>query len=529
MPVALFSTAVLSTALGSWVLLDRPSQSLNKIFFLLCASVAGWATVIGFSQLSFQDGLPRGPQSIALGYLFGCAIPYLFYATCRTLHGPPKTRQSFHAAAIAGLVFCIYLGFSGAIVQRLVIVDGSSYYKLITGPGFPFFLSYVIALGLLSITEIVLKYRSSDNQEHKVQLAYFGLGTGLSFLIAVVCNVVLPTFNISSLSPYGASSPLLALGILSLSITRHQLMHVRVRFQWTTSVCLWILALWVPLTIYLILSRGPVYESSGYRFALLFFLALWLVILYLVSRFSESRGIIGRPANTKPQSNSRGAPGNELSNDIDALQGLIEALIHDLSSTLTLTVVKEKRGKTSAEIISDYKNVIAQLRSVNSLLSLGNLTLARAECDLNGMVAELLDSRATIIRAKQIEVSVDKLPIVEIDRLSTKYILSNIFDNALKYVGDKETSEVSIGCAILNSHLRIMVKDNGVGIKSREVGRVTTALFRGSNQIVRGQNVQGHGIGLTITDRLLSRLGGTMQIDSKEGIGTTVTIDLPML
>lgn len=101
--------------------------------------------------------------------------------------------------------------------------------------------------------------------------------------------------------------------------------------------------------------------------------------------------------------------------------------------------------------------------------------------------------------------------------------ITNILDNAIKYTppgGAIEFNTVKDG-----NKIKISIKDNGVGIPERQKERLFSKFFRGTN-VVRMQT-EGSGLGLFITKNIITAHGGNIQVESEEGLGTTVYISLP--
>lgn len=110
--------------------------------------------------------------------------------------------------------------------------------------------------------------------------------------------------------------------------------------------------------------------------------------------------------------------------------------------------------------------------------------------------------------------------VVMADRDRLKQVFINVIDNAVKYTEKGGlvlvTQMQEEGC------VRIVVKDTGVGIPAEDVGRVKEKFFK-SNKTVRGS-----GIGLAVADEIIKQHQGLLFIESTEGVGTTVTIVLPL-
>ncbi|MFN3360192.1 MAG: sensor histidine kinase [Pseudanabaenaceae cyanobacterium] len=99
--------------------------------------------------------------------------------------------------------------------------------------------------------------------------------------------------------------------------------------------------------------------------------------------------------------------------------------------------------------------------------------------------------------------------------------LSNILDNAIKYTPPGGT--VTLAVTPTDHHCQIKVQDTGIGIPAQDLPHIFQRHFRSHN--VDGQ-IEGSGLGLAIAKQLLEQMGGTIEISSTEGEGTTVTIQL---
>ena len=105
----------------------------------------------------------------------------------------------------------------------------------------------------------------------------------------------------------------------------------------------------------------------------------------------------------------------------------------------------------------------------------------------------------------------------DVDRLRQVFV--NIIDNALKYTGTGGT--ITVSSREDGGWVRVTVTDTGCGIPAEHLPNVKKKFYK-ANQLVRGS-----GIGLAVADEILRLHGGTLEIDSQEGVGTTVTISLP--
>ena len=101
-----------------------------------------------------------------------------------------------------------------------------------------------------------------------------------------------------------------------------------------------------------------------------------------------------------------------------------------------------------------------------------------------------------------------------------KQVFVNILDNAFKYT--ERGGMVSVEAFIEQSQLIIQVLDTGCGIPQEDLPNVKMKFYKANIQ------VRGSGIGLAVVDELVKMHNGVLDIQSKLGIGTTVTITLPI-
>lgn len=106
------------------------------------------------------------------------------------------------------------------------------------------------------------------------------------------------------------------------------------------------------------------------------------------------------------------------------------------------------------------------------------------------------------------------------DRHRLRQVFINVVDNALKY-SDRGDS-VTVRAAVTPAHVCITVADTGCGIRAEDLPRVKERFFKANS------TRRGSGIGLAVADEIISMHGGTLEVTSKENVGTRVTILLPL-
>lgn len=102
-----------------------------------------------------------------------------------------------------------------------------------------------------------------------------------------------------------------------------------------------------------------------------------------------------------------------------------------------------------------------------------------------------------------------------------RYVLRNLLSNALKY--SPKTASVDFTVQQHEQHIVFQVSDKGIGIPADDLPRLFTPFFRASNT----GSIKGTGLGLSIVKELVEAHKGTIEVESKTGVGTTFTVFIP--
>ena len=115
----------------------------------------------------------------------------------------------------------------------------------------------------------------------------------------------------------------------------------------------------------------------------------------------------------------------------------------------------------------------------------------------------------------------DMLPFVYGDRNRLRQVFVNIIDNAIKY--SNKGGVVSVQATMSDArHIEVDVSDTGCGISPQDLPKVKTKFYKANH------TRRGSGIGLAVADEIVTLHGGKLEIFSEQGVGTTVTITLPV-
>lgn len=115
--------------------------------------------------------------------------------------------------------------------------------------------------------------------------------------------------------------------------------------------------------------------------------------------------------------------------------------------------------------------------------------------------------------------------ILYADPLHFANIMDNFIENAIKYAKN-EQAQVDITFVVQGNTLEISVQDQGIGIAAKDLPRIFDKFYRSNNQQV--QRKVGFGLGLTYVKALVEAHEGTIEVESKIGIGTKFTVYFPL-
>ena len=150
------------------------------------------------------------------------------------------------------------------------------------------------------------------------------------------------------------------------------------------------------------------------------------------------------------------------------------------------------------------------------------------EGDLIPLVRTAVKKLDMMAKAKEQQVnimfSLDDSLLLDMDRDRIEQVILNVLSNAIKYTDEKGRIDVDI--IRQQDYAEIIISDNGMGIPEKELPRVFERFFRVDK--ARSRLMGGTGLGLAICKQIVEEHKGTIDIESKYGRGTKVTVRLPM-
>ena len=217
--------------------------------------------------------------------------------------------------------------------------------------------------------------------------------------------------------------------------------------------------------------------------------------------------------------------------ELDAATQAIGALI-DRAEEAAPDIVSEEARLAARE---DLPEAIGFIRTstqkmdalINAILKLsreGRRVIASEPLDMDALVGRIGETLQHRLDEREAELVVEHpLPGIVSDRLAIDQILSNLIENAVKYLQPGRPGRIVVRGHIDGIRAVFEVEDNGRGIDPRDHQRVFD-LFRRSG----AQDQPGEGIGLAHVRALVYRLGGVIDVTSELGVGATFRVSLPL-
>ncbi len=204
-------------------------------------------------------------------------------------------------------------------------------------------------------------------------------------------------------------------------------------------------------------------------------------------------------------------------------QNLLQGYLGDLTSRQKEEIERMRaRAAGLSEVVADLL-ALARGRAQQAATA---PEAAAESVDLCAALAEAVTFFQPAARERMIDLVIaapcDPCPVPG-SREGVKSILGNLLSNAIKYSAPHGKVSVSLARGVAGSLL--VVSDQGIGIPAAEQARLFNEFFRASN--ARAFTEAGTGLGLAVVKSEVEAMGGTLDIQSEEGMGTTVRVLLP--
>ena len=214
---------------------------------------------------------------------------------------------------------------------------------------------------------------------------------------------------------------------------------------------------------------------------------------------------------------------HDLLNPFHVMIGYSEILTSDIDN-MTNDEIKDITNhiKDAAELGNEILvNLLEWSRSQSNSLKIDAKTL-----NLNTLIPSIIAQVDNLSKGKNIKIEFSSIPNAEViaDKHILTTVLRNLLTNAIKF--SNKNSEIDLIAINNDTAFSIIVKDYGVGIAKEDIDKIFRVDLK---HTTRGTNGElGTGLGLTLCKEFIEKHGGTLTLDSKEGVGSTFTINIPV-
>jgi PAS domain S-box-containing protein len=220
-------------------------------------------------------------------------------------------------------------------------------------------------------------------------------------------------------------------------------------------------------------------------------------------------------------------------------EDLLGIVSHDLKGPLSIVLMQcaeairsLETGASGEMLKADFgvieRSAIRMERLITDLLDFASLEAGKLSIDaqphlVRGLVAEVAESLHALAGKRRRQIDVDNVdPNLKVfcDRGRALQVFLNLVTNAIKFT--PESGTIHIEAKVLEGEVRFSVRDTGVGIPESELPRVFQMYWQ-----KQPDRKKGVGLGLYIARRLVEAHGGRIKVESRVGVGTTVSFTLP--
>lgn len=222
------------------------------------------------------------------------------------------------------------------------------------------------------------------------------------------------------------------------------------------------------------------------------------------------------------------AVSHDLRTPLTLVKGFAQRLLNNSADREELDKDRLKYGLQQIETAATKMvTILGDLLDVATLEAGRSLELQRTRVDLGELATVSINEHQDLSKHRLV-LEVHDGPLVgSWDKLRLERVLHNLLSNAIKYSPDGSCITVKLERADADDEWVVLeVCDHGVGVPAAELPHIFTRFYRATNTT---GSTTGVGIGLAVTKEIIETHGGGVVLESTEGVGTTVTVRLPVM
>jgi signal transduction histidine kinase len=217
---------------------------------------------------------------------------------------------------------------------------------------------------------------------------------------------------------------------------------------------------------------------------------------------------------------------HELRTPLNAIIGFGEMIESEILGPIGIPAYREYSG----HIHDSGRHLLCLVEEMLDLskVEAGKLEIERVPTILGSLLSESLVMLRAATQSADVEIVVaaepSTWPTIDGDPLKLKQVLVNLIDNAIKFT--PAGGRVTVAGEADEAWLRLHVSDTGIGMRAQDIPLVVQPFYRVHSAYDTAR--QGAGLGLPFAKAVIELHGGTLDIESRLGVGTTVTVTLPL-
>ena len=520
-------------ALGILVLLRDWKNTSNQSFTAVTTGMALWV----FTRVLFQLAPSGIPIEVIAKFLFITSglvplfiIPLVIYIGDSQRHIPLRTGFLIITPwlIVAGLA-----ALTDEIVSAVAISPVGEH-VVIYGGGFYYFAVYMITYLLTGVYILIKRYIETSGLV-KAQLRYVLAGSSTSILIGLTTNIILPLLGVTSYVWLGPIGTIALVAFISIAMTKHRLWNFRL-----VATEIFVFFLLIILLVQIFIADTP--ERMLVRVGTFFLISLFSFFLVRESlRELKTQGRIQQLSRTLIAANSRlreidvqksdfvSIASHQLRTPLTVIKGYTSMLLEGTFGAL----INEHQRSIVDKIYRSSEHLVTMIDDFLNIARIerGQMSYAFAKIDLNNVVREIVEDVKVSAKSEGLTILYEPLREEEgysviADHLKVAQVVSNLFDNAVKYTPRGGTITVRITKDPGTGNVVLSITDTGMGIAPETMPRLFKRFSR--DMKMKRFHGEGSGLGLYIARQIMDAHNGSIWAESPgTGKGSTFFVSFP--
>ena len=528
----LFVMASISSILGLFVLLGK-RNSTNIIYFMFVIFASLWSIGLGFFIM--EQDLVASLYIADFYYVVAAGIPlfFLYFSIFFPDSSSKIRKRSLILFALPMIILIALVIIDKNILVKNILFGELGKYIVLNQLNYAIYGSYIVLYTIISFYNLVISYLKNKligRNEERMQVMFVIIGTSISFIAAIVFDVIFPLFGDFK---YVYLAPLFS--FFMVLTTAYSLMKQRLFNLKVVATEIPTFVLWFAMFVRILMSENIQDRVINGAF-LVFAVIIGLFIIQSVIKEVEQREKIEKLAKDLYIA-------NEKLKDLDRLKSeLLSLATHQMRAPLTSIkgytsmILEGDYGEISDRVKAAIKTIFDSCQSlviiVGEFLDISRIEQGRmkynvTDFDMKKVVSSVINEFKPTIENAHLTIDFvkddNKEHLVHADVGKVKQILENIMDNSIKYT---PIGGVTIVLTENWESVQVAISDTGIGISEEDISKLFSKFSRikDANKI----NVIGTGLGLYVAKQMIEAQGGKVWAESEgSGKGSTFFVEFP--